>query len=152
MNNSKQIDVERINLIFELVKFFHEHGVKYLLAGGTACKLHESGAIYKPDEIHDLDFYVWSEHFANLRDSLEKLKSSGWLIKSVESYKIQLEKNITVEIIFLYKENDQTCFSTSDPVNGRSCYSEELFNEDVCKINGEEISIVSKDYCSKHYA
>jgi len=74
------------------------------------------------------------------------------MVRSVESYKIQLEKNITVEIIFLYKENDQICFSTSDPVNGRSCYSKELFREDTRIINGEKISIVSKDYCSKYYA
>lgn len=144
-------DDERINFILELARFFNKNNIEYLLALGTARMFYEDGDIYKPSETHDIDFHVWSEDFARLKDSLGELESSGWKIISVESYKIQLEKNVTVEIIFLYKKNDKVCFSTSDPKNGITCYPEAFFEVNKCEIGGEKVFVVNELFCKQHY-
>lgn len=155
MNNIRQKDDIRINLITELANFFEKHGIKYLLALGTARKFYEDRGIFRPNKEHDIDFFVWSNYFDNLQNSLKELKNSGWAVKSIKHYKVQLEKNvnvkITVEIIFLYKENDKVYFSTSDPKNGITCYPEAFFEVNKCEIGGEKVFVVSELFCKQHY-
>lgn len=151
MNNTRHKDDVRISLILELANFFEKYGIKYLLAFGTARKFYEDREIFKPDEKHDIDFFVWSNYFDNLQNSLKELESSGWVAISIEPWKIQLEKNITVEIIFLHKEDDKVCFSTSDPKNGMTCYPEAFFEVNKCQIGGEKVFVVNELFCKQHY-
>lgn len=155
MNNIRQKDDKRINLILELVNFFDKHAIDYMLGGGTACQLLKDGEIYTPlDKDHDIDFHIWEEQQSHFSLKVKELEDSGFEIKDY-GYKVQLSKpnlNLIVEIMFLFREGNNVYFRTTDSANNgkRSCATN-CFERQSLVISNKTINVVSQKYCECLY-
>lgn len=155
MNNTKQEDYTRINLILELVSFFEKHNIDYILGGGTACQLLKDGGIYAPlNKNHDVDFHIWEEQQSHFLLKVKELENSGFEIREYD-YKVQLSKpnvSLIVEILFLFREGENVYFRTTDPANSgkRSCATN-CFERQSLMISNKSIDVVSQKYCECLY-
>lgn len=150
----KQIDSVRVSLILEMADFFSKNNIGYLLGGGTACELIKEKKIYKPsDKIHDIDFHVWETQREQLNKRIEELTSTGYEIVSKTDYKVQIKKsNILIEILFIFEENGNICFRTTDPVNNsKRCCTKDCFEKQAFVISNKTIDVVSQKYCECLY-
>ena len=150
----KQIDSVRVSLILEISDFFNKYGIDYLLGGGTACELIKEKEIYKPsDKVHDIDFHVWEAQREQLNKRIGELTSTGYEIVSKTDYKVQIKKtNILIEILFIFEENGNICFRTTDPANnGKRCCTKDCFEKQAFIINNKTIDVVSQKYCECLY-
>lgn len=155
MSIVKVRDDKRINLILEIVAFFGNHNIEYMLGGGTACELIKEKKVFKPkDKEHDVDFHVWEKHKDLLNGLIDELKNSGYEIISKTDYKTQVKKyDILVEIIFLFEENGNVCFRTTDPSNnGKRCCPRDSFRKQSITIAEKTIDVVSQRYCDCLYS
>ena len=154
MITNKQIDSSRVSLILELANFLNKYGIGYMLGGGTACELIREKEIYKPsDKIHDIDFHVWETQREQVNKQIEELGSTGYEIISKTDYKIQIKKsNILIEILFIFEENGNICFRTTDPANnGKRCCAKDCFEKQVFIISNKVIDVVNQKYCKCLY-
>ncbi|MDP3974046.1 MAG: hypothetical protein Q8P92_04405 [Candidatus Daviesbacteria bacterium] len=154
MTVGKQIDSVRISLILEIADFFNKYGIGYLLGGGTACELIKEKEIYKPsNKVHDIDFHVWKAQKEQLNKQIGELTSNGYEIVSKTDYKVQIKKsNILIEILFIFEENGNICFRTTDPANnGKRCCTKDCFEKQAFIISNETIDVVSQKYCECLY-
>ena len=150
----KQIDRVRVSLILEIADFFNKYDIDYLLGGGTACELIKEKEIYKPsDKVHDIDFHVWEAQREQLNKRIGELTSTGYEIVSKTDYKVQIKKtNILIEILFIFEENGNICFRTTDPANnGKRCCTKDCFEKQAFIINNKTIDVVSQKYCECLY-
>ena len=151
----KQIDSERVSLIVELTDFFNKYKIDYMLGGGTACELIKEKEIYKPlDKIHDIDFHVWETQKEQLNQQTEELRRTGYEIVSKTDYKVQIKKsNILIEILFIFDENGNICFRTTDPANnGKRCCTKDCFEKQSLIINNKTVNVVNQKYCECLYS
>jgi len=155
MNVIRQKDYTRTNLILELVNFFERNTIDYMLGCGTACKFLEDGDIYKPlDKDHDIDFHVWEGQQSLFLLKAKELENSGFEIKDY-GYKVQLSKpnlKIMIEILFLFREDGNIYFRTTDPANNgkRSCVAN-CFERQSLMISNKSVDVVSQKYCECLY-
>lgn len=154
MNNNRQKDNIRISLILDLADFFVKHKIDYMLGGGTACKFLEEDEIYCPSgKNHDIDFHLWETQREKLNKRIEELTSTGYEIVSKTDYKVQIKKsNMLIEILFIFEENGNICFLTTDPANnGKRCCTKDCFEKQAFIINNKTIDVVSQKYCECLY-
>ncbi len=141
---NQQHDNVRKNLIAELGSLFERNKILFCLAGRTGQDLRKMGDIYVPKKIDDIDFRVQYKDYdlvTKLRVELEKI---GFSLHNWRSrYKLQLEKNLFVEIHFLHHEDKRIFFRKGDEDDRKNFYwpSSQFPPSTTFNINGVNVPI-----------
>lgn len=150
---SKEPDSTRQTVIRDCVRFFDTHKIKYCLCGGTACFWYIDDYIYKPAKTHDIDFFIWRNHYDVFKAHQHEFESVGYRINTLnidyKDYKVQLTNRLLTEMMVVENAGES---SISYRKNQQNIIKEKFSFKDIeyKYIGSQRVAIASKGYFLRH--